>query len=506
MIDISITKKNNEKTDAIVILINNKLSLDKEISIIDQEEYNGIIAKTISNKLKFSGKFCQIQNCNIIDKKGNLKDIIIIGLGNENSLTENQIEEIGGKIQKQAYELKIRSLSIDINNDIGSIDKNNSAALIASGILLSSYRFNKYNTTITKEENFITPKINIRLNNNPELAIAIYKNKKAIASGVFFARDCISEGGNILYPESYANRIIEKLTPLGVKVKVIGEQKMKDLGMGAFLAVGQGSDHESKMVIMQYQGDNKEKQPVCLVGKGVTFDSGGISLKPAAGMDSMKYDMSGSAAVVGLINCLALRNAKVNVVGIVGLAENMISGKAQRPGDVITTMSKQTVEVLNTDAEGRLVLCDCLTYLQENFSPSCIVDLATLTGAIIIALGHTYAGCFTNSDILATQLINASNKTNEKLWRMPMHEDYNKSIKSVIADIANISSIKGAAGSATAAHFLARFIKKEIKWAHLDIAGVAWNKHKENSICPKGATGFGVRLLNQFIYDNYESL
>jgi leucyl aminopeptidase len=314
----------------------------------------------------------------------------------------------------------------------------------------------------------------------------------------------VSEVPNVLYPESYAERIVDALDPLGIDVEVIGEREMRNLGMGALLGVGQGSARESKLVVMKYQGGASDQDPVCFVGKGVTFDTGGISLKPAPGMEDMKYDMGGSAAVVGAMKALALRSAKVNAVGIVGLVENMPGGNAQRPGDVVTTMSGQTAEVLNTDAEGRLVLCDCIWYLQENFKPDCIIDLATLTGAIVVSLGHTYAGLFANDDDLAEKLTKSSLKTNEKLWRMPLHKDYDAMIKSQVADVANIGDTKGAAGSATAAHFIGRFIKDGAKWAHLDIAGMAWDKKGNNPICPKGAIGFGVRLLNQFVKDHYE--
>ncbi|NRB11570.1 MAG: leucyl aminopeptidase, partial [Rickettsiaceae bacterium] len=325
------------------------------------------------------------------------------------------------------------------------------------------------------------------------------------AMRVLLARDCDNEAPNNYYPASYAEKIVDELDPLGVDVEVIGEREMTNLGMGALLGVGQGSANESKMVIMKYYGsEDEDEDPICFVGKGVTFDTGGISLKPPASMHEMKYDMGGSAAVVGALKALALRKAKVNVVGIVGLVENMPGGNAQRPGDIVTTMSGQTVEVLNTDAEGRLVLCDCVWYLQENFKPKCVIDLATLTGAILISLANTYAGCFANNDELAKNLISSSLKTDEKLWRMPLHKEYNEMLKSPVADIANIGGERGMAGSSTAAHFIERFIKKDVKWAHLDIAGVAWNKKPTNPLVPFGGVGFGVRLLNQFVQDHYE--
>jgi leucyl aminopeptidase len=270
------------------------------------------------------------------------------------------------------------------------------------------------------------------------------------------------------------------------------------------VGVGQGSSHESKMVIMIYNGNpDKEEYDVSFIGKGVTFDTGGISLKPANGMEDMKYDMAGSAAVVGTMYALAKRKAKINAIGAVGLVENMPGGNAQRPSDVVMTMSGKTVEVLNTDAEGRLVLADVMWYTQDRFKPEIMIDLATLTGAIVISLGSTYAGIFSNSDELSKELEKAGSDVNEKLWRMPLHEDYDNAMKSQIADLANISSERGA-GSSTAANFLQHFIGGTKQWAHLDIAGMAWDK-KGKSYCPKGAVGFGVQLLNKFVSDKYES-
>ena len=272
--------------------------------------------------------------------------------------------------------------------------------------------------------------------------------------------------------------------------------------MGALLGVGQGSIRESQLVIMEYNGGNEKDAPVAFVGKGVTFDTGGISIKPAAGMEDMKYDMGGSAAVVGTMMALAGRKAKVNAVGVIGLVENMPGGNAQRPSDVVNTMSGQTVEVLNTDAEGRLVLADALWYTQVKHKPKLVVNLATLTGAIVIALGEEYAGLFSNNDNLSNKLTKAGTATGERLWRFPMGDEYDKMIDSQIADIQNISAGRGA-GSITAAQFLKRFIKDNTPWAHLDIAGVAWTK-KDQDICPKGATAFGVRLLDKFVAENYE--
>jgi leucyl aminopeptidase len=284
---------------------------------------------------------------------------------------------------------------------------------------------------------------------------------------------------------------------------VLGEAAMKKLGMGALLGVGQGSARESQLVVMSWMGGPKGQKPLALVGKGVCFDTGGISIKPAGGMEDMKWDMGGAAAVIGAMHLLSARKAAANVVGIVGLVENMPSGTAQRPGDVVTSMSGQTIEVINTDAEGRLVLADALWYVQKNYNPQAIVDLATLTGAIIIALGHEYAGMFANNDDLANKLSAAGEKSGEKVWRLPLGENYNKEINSDIADMKNVGSGRGA-GSITAAQFLERFIINRTPWAHLDIAAMAWS-NRDLPTSPKGATAYGVRLLNRLVSDNYEA-
>jgi leucyl aminopeptidase len=322
---------------------------------------------------------------------------------------------------------------------------------------------------------------------------------QAVAQGVFVTRDLVSEPANVLTPAEMANRI-QTLSSLGLKIEVFGQEELAALGFGSLLGVSQGSDQPPRMVVMQWQGGGAEK-PVAFIGKGVTFDTGGISIKPAAGMEDMKWDMAGAGAVVGLMAALAGRGAKVNAVGLVGLVENMPGGKAQRPGDVVKSYSGQTIEVLNTDAEGRLVLADVLWYAQEKFEPRFMVDMATLTGAIIVALGHEHAGMFTNDDDLAQKLLASGTASGEKLWRMPMGRDYDKQLKSDIADMKNITGRPGS--SITAAQFLARFVNDK-PWAHLDIAGTAWAT-KDAPTTPKGATAFGVRLLDRLIADHFES-
>ena len=364
------------------------------------------------------------------------------------------------------------------------------------GLKLKSYEFNKYKSK----------------NKSRVLSIFILGNKnkpsnkkqlkfKAIEEGTFFARDLVSEPGNVLHPDEYAKRI-NSLKRDGLKISIYDEKKLKKLGMNALLGVGQGSIRGSYLVIMEWNGAKKNSKPLAFVGKGVCFDTGGYSLKPAKFMEDMTYDMAGSAAVVGLMKSLALRKAKINAVGVVGLVENMVSGNAQRPGDIVKSYSGKTIEVLNTDAEGRLVLADALTFTEKKYKPKFIIDLATLTGAIIVSLGSEYAGLFSNDDKLSKQIFNAGENVEEKVWRMPLHKNYDKLMNSKNADIQNINYV-GGAGSTTAAQFLQRFILNNTPWAHLDIAGMAFSKYG-GALNSGGATGFGVRLLNQLIEENYE--
>ena len=333
--------------------------------------------------------------------------------------------------------------------------------------------------------------------------INLHKNKKyeSLIQGIGLTKDLVSEPGNILHPDEYAKRI-SQLKKIGLKVNVYDQKKLKKLGMNALLGVGQGSIRGSYLVTIEWNGLKSNKKPLAFVGKGVCFDTGGISLKPAKFMEDMTYDMAGSAVVVGLMKNLALRKAKINAVGVVGLVENMPGGNAQRPGDIVKSYSGKTIEVLNTDAEGRLVLADALTYTEKKFKPQFIIDLATLTGAIIVSLGSEFAGLFSNNDKLSKQIYESGIKVGEKVWRMPLHKNYDKLMNSKNADMQNINYI-GGAGSTTAAQFLQRFILDKTPWAHLDIAGMAFSKYG-GALNSGGATGFGVRLLNQLIEDNYE--
>jgi leucyl aminopeptidase len=488
--------------DITVLLFDDKLELDEASKSLDQK-YNSLISKTIKNESIFEPKFGSMKSLTTAGQNGEVKILLLMCVGKSDELEPFKLEQIGGKIYNALCALKAETASVVISKSFNSFGEEDIASLIAHGVKLASYRFYKYRTTLTDKEKPQLREIYISANADLDSINNKFSEHDAIAQGVFLARDCITEPPNKLYPDSYAAKIIEELEPLDIEVDVLGEREMKNLGMGALLGVGQGSINESKLVIMQYNGaENEDEAPVAFVGKGVTFDSGGISLKPAAGMEDMKYDMAGSAAVVGVIKALALRKAKVNAVGVIGLVENMPGGNAQRPSDVVTSMSGQTIEVLNTDAEGRLVLADALWYTQDKFKPKFMVNLATLTGAIVVSLGGVYAGLFSNDKELTEKLVKSGKKTNEKLWPFPMGKEYDDMIKSDIADMANISSGRGA-GSITAAQFLQRFVNKT-PWAHLDIAGMAWEK-KGNDITPKGAVGFGVRLLNQMVKDFYES-
>ena len=383
-----------------------------------------------------------------------------------------------------------------INSDTLVSNNKNFIDHFLHGLKLKSYEFNKYKTK--KETRIISINL-IGLKNKP-----LTQNRlkfQSLEDGTFYARDLVSEPGNVLHPDEYAKRI-NSLKKIGLKINIYDEKKMKKLGMNALLGVGQGSIRGSYLVTMEWNGLKNNSNPLAFVGKGVCFDTGGISLKPAKFMEDMTYDMAGSAVVVGLMKSLALRKAKINAVGVVGLVENMPGGNAQRPGDIVKSFSGKTIEILNTDAEGRLVLADALTFTEKKFKPKFIIDLATLTGAIIVSLGSEYAGLFSNNDKLSNQIITAGEEVEEKVWRMPLHKNFDKLINSKNADMQNINYV-GGAGSTTAAQFLQRFILNKTPWAHLDIAGMAFSKYG-GALNSSGATGYGVRLLNKLIEDNYE--
>ena len=403
-------------------------------------------------------------------------------------------ENIGSKLFDYLKKNKIENSFIDISKiDITHIQLENAI----HGAKLKSYNFNIYKSNDKKNKN-----INLNVVGKQLVKSNILRKKlDALLEGVFFARDLVSEPGNILHPDEYTKRLL-KLKKIGLRVTVYNEKKLKKLGCNALLGVGQGSIRGSYLVTIEWKGNKSKSKPLAFVGKGVCFDTGGISLKPARFMEDMTYDMAGSAVVVGLMKNFALRKAKINAVGVVGLVENMPGGNAQRPGDIVKSYSGKTIEVLNTDAEGRLVLADALTYTEKKFKPELIVDLATLTGAIIVSLGSEYAGLFSNNDRLSKQIFDAGEKVDEKVWRLPLHKNYDKLMDSKTADMQNINYV-GGAGSTTAAQFLQRFIINKTPWAHLDIAGMAFSKYA-GALNSGGATGYGVRLLNKFIEDNYE--
>ena len=426
--------------------------------------------------------------------------ILLIGLGKAESLDALTLQAIGGRTVAALNAAGEHAAAVAVDEIPGArIAVAEMAAHLAQGARLRAYRFDKYRTREKPDQKPTLKRLTFMLN-DPGAARKAFDPLDKVADGVFLTRDLVSEPANVIYPESLAERA-RKLAELGVDVEVLGEKQMKKLGMGALLGVGQGSARESQFVVMQWRGANEAKrQPVAFVGKGVTFDTGGISIKPAQGMEEMKWDMAGAGTVIGLMHALAARKAKVNAVGIAGLVENMPSGAAQRPGDIVTSMSGQTIEVINTDAEGRLVLADALWYCHETFKPQAIIDLATLTGAIIVSLGNVHGGLFSNNDTLAERLAAAGKATGELLWRMPLAEAYDKQINSDAADMKNVGGRN--AGSITAAQFLQRFVK-DTPWAHLDIAGMAWSD-KDAPTAPKGATAFGVRLLDRLVADHYE--
>ena len=466
--------------------------------LINSDNLSKFIKKS---PIKFTGEFGQIIPASHPNEH-NLDLILLVGLGKFSSISNDKARILGGKICVELNNLKIEKSTVIIedthNEDISCAEI---AANIAIGAKLRNYQFTKYFTgkKLTSNKNSLT-NLDIRLEDTAK-AEKSYQNSQAVIDGVYFARDLISEPANILNPCHYA-KLCSKLSNEGLKVEVLDEKEMKKLGMNSLLAVGQGSINESKLVVMQYQGSEyKEEAPIAFVGKGVCCDTGGISFKPSVNMYSMKADMGGSAAVAGVMKTLANREAKVNAVGIIGLVENMPGSNAQRPGDIVTSMSGQTIECLNTDAEGRMVLADCLHYTIENFKPKAMINLATLTGAIVVSLADVYAGMFCNDDELADQLFKAGKDSDEWLWRFPLEKEYDQMIDSKYADMQNIGNYKGG-GSITAAQFLQRFVG-DTKWAHLDIAGVSMID-RNKPLAKKGATGFGVRLLDKLVSQNFE--
>jgi leucyl aminopeptidase len=426
--------------------------------------------------------------------------IVAVGLGKPDAVDARQLEDLGGNLAAQLNSAgETQALFAIELGDGAKLPAAEAAARVAYGAALRAYRFDRYRTKQKPEQKPSLERISVA-SHAPDAAASAYRALGAAAEAVAFSRDLISEPPNILYPETLAEQAAS-LTQFGLTVEVLDENALRDLGMGALLGVAQGSVRPARVVVMQHKGAAVDSPPLGFIGKGVTFDTGGISIKPAAGMGDMKWDMAGAGVVIGLMRLLGARQAKINAVGIVGLVENMPSGTAQRPGDIVKSMSGQTIEVLNTDAEGRLVLADILWYCQQRFKPKLMVDLATLTGAVVVALGTEFAGLCANNDQLADRLLAAGKAVGEKLWRLPLSEAYDRSIDSDAADIKNIAGDRGA-GSSIGAQFLQRFVNN-VPWAHLDIAGVTWSK-KDTPTVPKGATAFGLRLLDRFVADHYE--
>ncbi len=420
------------------------------------------------------------------------KKIILISI--KKNLKTSEFENLGAEFYIRINQGKNSEFFI-FSDSVNEKDKDFIGHFL-HGIKLKSYEFKKYKTK--KEKKTII--LNVLANKN-KISSKNQLKFKALEEGTFYARDLVSEPGNILHPDEYAKRITS-LKKLGLKINIYDEKKLKKLGMHALLGVGQGSARGSYLVTMEWKGAKNNSKPLAFVGKGVCFDTGGYSLKPARFMEDMTYDMAGSATVVGLMKNFAIRKAKINAVGVVGLVENMVSGNAQRPGDIVKSYSGKTIEILNTDAEGRLVLADALTFTERKYKPKFIIDLATLTGAIIVCLGSEYAGLFSNDDKLSKQIFDAGEVVEEKVWRMPLHKNYDKLMNSKNADVQNINYV-GGAGSTTAAQFLQRFIINKTPWAHLDIAGMAFSKYG-GALNSGGATGFRVRLLNELVEQNYE--
>ncbi|MDT9597725.1 leucyl aminopeptidase [Sphingosinicella rhizophila] len=428
--------------------------------------------------------------------EGNIaRRLLLIGLGGKRD-DEALFERVGGALSARLLTSGEVKLVVDVS---GLGLDGEAAARIAFGAAARSWRYDIYRTKLGAKAKPTLDEVVIV--GGGRGADDAWRDKAALLAGISLCRTLVTEPANVIYPTSFVERCQAAMKGVGIEFEILDEAAMRDLGMHALLGVSLGSAQPPRLLAMRWNGGDPKRKPVAFVGKGVTFDTGGISIKPAAGMESMKWDMGGAAAVAGAMLALAGRKAKANVVGICGLVENMPDGKAQRPGDVVTSMSGQTIEVINTDAEGRLVLCDAITWAQRHYNPEIVIDLATLTGAMVISLGSEYAGMFSNDDMLAAGLAEAGRTTGDRLWRMPMGDVYDKMIESPIADMKNIGGRE--AGSITAACFLGRFVETGVKWAHLDIAGMAW-ANKASHLFDKGATGYGVALLDRFIADNHE--
>ncbi|MCL2474054.1 MAG: leucyl aminopeptidase [Alphaproteobacteria bacterium] len=500
---IQFSKNTIPSNGTVVILIAQeakakKASLGKIAKVLDKK-LGGGISKAIKTS-RFDAAQDKILEI-IAPANTKLSRIVLLGIGSPLKATAQTFKELGGGLTKILNNKTENAFCIVDDIDVKDLHKEEIAANIGMGALLGAYKFDKYKTKKKDEK----PELKelVILTEKADKAKAHYATLSKVAEGVLLARDLVNEPSNVMTPIKLANEAA-KLKALGVVIEVLDEKKMQKLGMEALLGVGKGSAHPPRLVAMFWNGKKTNKKAdACFVGKGVTFDSGGISLKPGNNMEAMKGDMAGAAVVIGVMKALAGRKAKVNIAGVIGTAENMPSGTAIKPGDVVKTASGKTVAVLNTDAEGRLVLADALWYAQKKFKPDCIIDIATLTGGMLTTFGNNmYAGLFSNDDTLSEELTNSGKKVGEKLWRLPTDDVYDKMIDSPIADMQNMGNARGASGT-VGAKFIERFVDKGVKWAHVDIAEIAWNE-KGTALSPKWATAFGVRLLDSFAADYIE--
>jgi leucyl aminopeptidase len=446
---------------------------------------------------RFAGKAGQIFE-SFVERAGHLVRVALAGIGSPTAEDRSSaIERAGAGLVARFLTSGETGMTIDLAGS--GLDADEVCALLL-GARLRGWRHDVYRTKLSDDQK---PSLELlAVSGAPDGAARAWDRAAAVAEGVEFTRALVTEPANVIYPESFVARCQDRMAGTGLVLRVLDDTEMRALGMGALLGVAQGSDRPARLLAIEWRGGPGGSKPVAFVGKGVTFDTGGISIKPAGGMEDMKWDMGGAGAVAGTMLALALRKAQANVIGVCGLVENMPDAKAQRPGDVVVSMSGQTIEVINTDAEGRLVLCDALTWVQREYAPSAIVDLATLTGAIIASLANEYAGLFANDDDLAEKLTAAGRASGDRLWRFPMGSSYDKMLDSPIADMKNVGPRFG--GSITAAQFLQRFVENGTPWAHLDIAGTVW-ADKPGATWDKGATGFGVRLLDRYVRDNLEA-
>ena len=487
MLDIAFAKPALPKTGALVLPLAEGAPLTGLAAALDAAMQGGLTRALEAAAFKGT----KAQSVTLWAPSGGITKLVVMGLG---AMESADTEKLGGNLVPMVSGEALATVATD---GLSAAQ----AASLGMGAALRSYRFDRYRTTEKPEDKPKLAKLTIATAEATP-AKSAFAPMKSVLEGVFLTRDLVSEPANILTPVEFADRL-KGLEKLGLGVDVLGPKEMKKLGFGALLGVAQGSINEPRMVVMRWNGSGKKKmdKPLCFIGKGVTFDTGGVSIKPAGGMEDMKWDMAGAGTVAGLMAALAGRKAKCDVVGLVGLVENMPGHNAQRPGDVVTSASGQTIEVINTDAEGRLVLADVIHYAIEKHDPAFMVDLATLTGAIIVALGHEHAGLFANDEELAARILAAGIAVGEAAWRMPLGEAYDKQIKSDIADMKNVGGGR-AGGSITAACFIQRFVQGR-PWAHLDIAGTAWSS-KDTPTCPKGATAYGVRMLDRMVADHHE--